>query len=226
MRRPAAVAAAVFTAALLAFAVLVAVPWLERTRDFPSSVLTPPPLEPVVLDVVEPRGQLCMSDVAIEPHGDQARFRVGTYFKPGPPLVLTIRGSGGYSSVTRIRAGFADNAYLHVPVRPPPRAQLVTVCLRNLGRLKISVYSAFGRSGSRANVTIDGRRVGPTPTFAFYESRPVSIGDRLSTIVERMATFRGVFGHPWLFWALIALFVAGVPLLMGVALWRAFANPS
>jgi hypothetical protein len=223
MRRTAIIACGVFAAALAAFAVFSVAPWLDRKHDFASSVPQPPPLDTTDLIVVLPHGQMCMNDVAVEPHGNQVRFKAGTYFKPGPPVTLTVRGVD-YEAATRVSAGFADNAVLQLPIRPPPRAELVTVCIRNDGSRKISLYSASGRSRSRSVVTLNGKVQKPAPDLAFYESRPVSIGDRVSTILGRMAVFRGVFGEPWIFWALSLLLVFGVPLAIGAGLWLAFAR--
>lgn len=223
MRSAAAAAVAAFVLGIAAFGVFTVRPWLTQKRDFPAAVPNPPPLDVTDLDELGPHQHMCMRDIAADPHGNQARFKVGTFHRPGPPLLLTIRGAG-YSVAAPVAAGFEDNATLQVPIKPPPRAELVTICIRNDGRKHITLYSASGRSRSRALVYIQGKRVLPAPNFAFYEAKPVSIGDRIATTVDRIATFRGPFSHAWVIWALVVLLVAGVPLAVGAALWIAYGR--
>ena len=225
MRRASVFAIGAFALALALFAVFSVRPWLNLKRDFPAAVPNPPPLDVTELILVNPRQHMCMSDIALDPHGDQARFKVGTYHSPGPPLLMTIRGAG-YSVRAPIAAGFADNSTLQVPVRRPPRAELVEVCISNLGHKRIALYSSSGRSKSRALVSVDGKSQDSVPMFALYESKPVSIGARIGVTLSRIATFRGPFSHDWIVWALALLLVFGVPLALGAALWLAFSAAS
>lgn len=220
MRRAAVVTYAV---AVLAFAGVAGVPWLTKKRDFPAAVTSPPPVDVVTLVVVPPRERVCMRDVALDPHGDQVRFKVGTYGKPGPPLAVSVRGAG-YDATGRLAAGYADNLEHSVAIARPPRSELATVCIRNGGRATIAFYGAHQRSQSRVLVDVGGEPVDASPMLAFYESRPVSIADRLTTTLSRMAVFRGPLGYPAVIWAILALFVVGVPLALGAALARAFAG--
>jgi hypothetical protein len=218
MRSAALIALAAGLVAVLAFEV---VPWLGRGRDFPASVPSPPALERISLDVVPGGKQLCMSNIAAETHSQSARFQVGTYKRPGPPLVLTV-SAPGFRSVTRQPGGYADNSRLALATKPPPRATLVTACIKNGGDHKIALYSADDRSRSRASVEIAGRSVRATPAFSFWEVKPASIADRAGVTVERIATFRGFLGHAWIVWVLLVLFCVGMPVALAIALWRGF----
>jgi hypothetical protein len=218
MRRTALIAFLLGLAAILVFEL---VPWLGRKRDFPAEIPNPPALQVLALDVVPAGKRLCMREIAIERHARQVRFQVGTYFKPGPPLLLEITAPG-YRSASRVAAGYPDNARLSLPVKPPPRDTLVTACFTNLGRRKIAFYAATDRAVSRAQVTLGGKPVEGSPAFGFWEGRSVSIADRADVTVERMATFRGFLGHAWLLWALLVMFVLGMPAALAVALWRGF----
>jgi hypothetical protein len=219
MPRPArGVALASFAVALLLFALLGVVPFVTKKRDQPASVPNPPPLSVVSLDVVRPGSTLCMAGVAVDPHGQVARMRIGTFGKPGPRLQLSLSGPG-YRSRASEAGGYADNLLHSFTIAPPRKPQLAHVCLANRGRSKIALYAAADSARSRAAVTIDGRSVTATPTLGFYEARPVSIADRMSLSVDRIATFRGPFSHVWMIWLLLALFAIGVPLGIGAALW-------
>jgi hypothetical protein len=207
-----------YVVALAVFA-LFAVPFLTHKRDQPAAVPNPPPLTRIALDQVGPRASICISGIAMEQRSQVARFQVGTFGKPGPPLALVVTGSR-YRATAHERGGYADNTIHAVPIRPPSRAQLVRACIRNLGDKMIELYAADDNARSRARVTVGGEGVTATPTLAFYESSRRSIADRLPLTVERMSTFRGPLGHEWLIWLLLAAFVIGLPLGVGAVLWR------
>jgi hypothetical protein len=212
------IAVATFAIALAAFAI-AAIPFLTHDRDQPAAVPNPPPLKRVALDQVDPGGTLCMSEIAIEQRSQVARFQVGTFGKPGPPLDVVITGAG-YRAVAHARGGYADNATQSLPIAPPRDDLLVRACIRNQGNDKIALYAANDSSRSRARVTVDGTSVRATPALAFYEARERSIAERVPLTVERMSTFRGLLGHEPLIWFVLILFVAGLPLGIGVVLWR------
>jgi hypothetical protein len=215
MRRAAVVTYAV---ALLVFGGF-AIPFLTRDRDQPAAVPNPPPLKRVALDDVPPRAAICISDIAIEQRSEQARFQVGTFGRPGPPLDVVVTGAG-YRAVGQARGGYADNAVQSVTIRPPSRDQLVRVCIRNRGSDKIALYAANDSARSRARVDVGGSPVRATPALAFYEASDRSIAERVPVTVERMSTFRGPLGHEWLIWLVFLAFVVLLPLGIGAALWR------
>jgi hypothetical protein len=213
-------AIAVYVALLALFAVFIAGPFLGKQHDTPTEVPSPPPLAFVSLDTVKGGGRLCMTDVALARRSREMRFQIGTFRRPGPPLVVSIRGAG-YRMQHRVGAGYADNLVHRIALPPPPRDELVTVCVRDAGRRKIAFYAAGDHAQSRVNVFVDGKRAGPTPTLSFHEAGTASIEQNAGLTARRLATFRGVFGHAWIMWTLAVLFVLGVPLLAGAALWTA-----
>jgi hypothetical protein len=216
MRRAAAGA---FGAAIVAYLVFAALPWLTRDRDFPSTIPQPPPLTAQSLVQMKAGDDVCMRDVAMEPHAGQARFVTGSYGRAGPALELRISGPG-YRVRRHIAAGYPDNHSHVVAIDGPPRNMLVTVCIRDQGPRKVALYGANDRARSRVQVTNDGVREGVAPQLAFYEARPASIADRLGSVVERLAAFRAFLGHTWLVWLLALLSLIGVPLAIGYGLWR------
>jgi hypothetical protein len=214
--RKAAVAA--FAIALAAFVVFAALPFLTRTRDFPASITSPTPQDVVLLDDLPGGRRLCMTEIAIEPRSGVARFRAGTYMKPGPALTVAITGPS-YRYTTRIAAGYPDNQPQQIAVPHPRAAQLVTVCIRNDGKRKIALYSAGGRTQSRSQVSIDGKSLDATPAFGFWEAKHQSIAARAAVTVERITAFRGFLGHEWLVWTILVLALAALLAGPPLALW-------
>ena len=223
MRRPLLVALGAYVIALALFAGFVAVPFLTKKHDIPAEVPSPPPLYVTSLDVMQPHQRLCMTDVAISAESQEMRFRVGTYFKPGPPLAVTVR-SPGYSAGVRVPAGYADNATLAVPVPRPPSSRLVTVCIRNDGRRKIALYAAEDRAQSRVNVFRDGERLPATPSLSFNEHQAHSIAQRAGVTAGRIAVFRGLLDHTWIVWLLVFLTLIVVPVLIAAGLMAAMRD--
>jgi hypothetical protein len=207
-----------FAAGLVAFTALAAVPWVTKKRDFPASITSPPPRLTVALAELPGREQMCMRDVTIEPRSQLARFKVGTYGKAGPPLILAITGQG-YRASGRVQGGYPDNQLLQVPVRPPARPQLVRVCLRNLGSGKIAFYAAQGAEASRAEAVVAGRPLGVTPQFGFWEASRHSLAGHASLTIRRMALLRGPFDHAWRVWVVLALALLALTLGVGAAAW-------
>ena len=210
----------VFGAAIVAYLVLAALPWLTRERDFPSTIPQPPPLTEQSVAVMNAGDDLCMRDVALEPHARQARFKTGSYGRTGPALEFRISGPG-YRVRRHIAAGYPDNHPQVVPIAGPSRPMLVTVCFRDEGPRKVALYGSSDRARSRLRVTNDGKREGVAPQLAFYEAKPVSIADRLGSLADRVAAFRGFLGHAWLVWLLAIASLAAMPIAIGIALWRA-----
>src|SRR4051794_3778301 len=215
MRRAALVTYALALAVFGAFAI----PFITHKRDQPAAVPNPPPLKRVALDPVPPHASICISDIAIEQRSEQARFQVGTFGKPGPPLDVVVTGTG-YRAGAHARGGYADNAVQSLPIRPPSTDQLVRVCVRNGGNDKIALYAANDSARSRAHVDVDGKALRATPALSFYEASDRSIAERIPVTVERMSAFRGPLGHEWLIWLVLIAFVVVLPLGIGAVLWR------
>ena len=206
---PVAAAAGVFAALVVA----LGASYLGRDRDYPAQVVQPTPLFRTDVVPLRPGSEACFGDAVIEPHAREARFRVGTLLRPGAPLELRIAGRG-YRHRARIAGGFADNALLEVPVRPPARATPVRVCIANRGERRMDLYGAADRTRGRTRAYVDGKLVRPNVAFGFWEAERRSIWERLPQTAERITAFRPGWVATGLVWALAALFVAGVPALV------------
>jgi hypothetical protein len=213
MARPGAIALGVYLAALAVFLGFAAVPFVDKKRDIPAEVPSPPALRTTDLVVLRPNQNLCMTDVALSAQARQMRFDVGTFFRPGPALRVTVRAPG-YSARAAVRGGYADNTTVTVPVPPPRSSRLATVCVRNSGRRRFALYAASDSARSRVQPFVDGKPQPATPALRFDEAHPVSFADRAGVTAGRIAVFRGFLDHSWIVWALVVLLVVGVPILM------------
>ena len=217
-------AVAVYVLVLVLFGWFIAKPYLRAQHDTPTETPSPQPISSTALDVVPGGQRLCMAGVAMTKQSQRMRFTIGTYHKPGPPLVVSVKAPG-YAITTRVRAGWPDNLTHNIAVPTPKRDQAVTVCIRNAGRRDIALYAAGDAAQSRVAVSLQGKPVGPTPSLAFFESHTQSIADNASLTAQRITVFRGFLGHTWVVWTLAVLFAIGMPILMGIALWRAADEP-
>lgn len=201
-----------FAAAALAWGV----PYLTDKRDYVAVTPQPDPLFEVALLPLRSGGVACMDDAVLDPHSEQARFRVGTYRGPPVPLELTLSGRS-YTERVTVPADYRDSEVIRVAVDPPARETAVSICLRNVGDRRVAVYASADRTNSRSRVLVDGRPVVPDFSIAFYEREPASILDRLQTSVQRATVFRGPLTQE-LLWIVLVLFVAGTPLGVLLAL--------
>jgi hypothetical protein len=227
MRRAIVLALALAGTALVTLVVL----WAVQDHDYPSSAAQPPPLFFTKVITVRPGSTACSSDVTVESHSEQARFKVGTASQPGPALRVTLRWLG-HRQTHAVPSGYVDNSVLGVGLEPPPGPRLATLCVRNVGRIPAFLYAAdsarppgrevFAGDASRSITRVDGRPVSSTFDLAFYESSPHSILDRLSTTMTRVAVLRPI--GAWFAWLLLVLFGVGVPVGVGWALLRSAAG--
>jgi hypothetical protein len=194
------------------------VPYLTDERDYAAVTPQPDPLFEVALLPLRGGQVACMDDAVLDPRSEQARFRVGTYFRPPVPLELTIAG-GSYTERVAVPADYRDSEVIRVRIDPPAEAVAASICIRNLGGRRVALYASADRTNSRSTVFVDGRRVVPDFGIVFYEREPASILERLPTSVERATVLRGPL-TPGLLWVMLGLLVIGVP--VGVLL--AFAR--
>jgi hypothetical protein len=219
MRRPATIAA---LAVLVVGAAVWWVPYLTRERDYAAAVAQPLPISQTAFVVLGASQQACFGPVALTTDSAQARFQVGTYFRPGPPMAVAVTGPS-YRQHASVPGGFADNTTLRVPVRPPAKDLLVDVCIANRGDRRVALHAAADRTKVPYVTRVDGHAQAANPDFAFYGAKRTSIVDHLPRIVRRMTLFKFGFVGPWLMWPLLVVTVLGVPLGALWALRRAFA---
>jgi hypothetical protein len=215
MRRAPVLVAVVLFAAGLA----VMVPgWLLDDRDYLAVTPQPPAVEWPTQLGLPAEGRVCMNTVALDERSEEAR--IGPVEGGAVPLELTIRGERGYFARARTAADYRSGDVVALPVQPPTRSVIATVCLHNGGRDDLLLTAVVDRRRSRSAVFQNGVAVQPGFVIRFAEREPVSILERFPDSVRRMTVLRPAVVFEITLWSLIVLFVAGIPI---VALW-AFAR--
>jgi hypothetical protein len=216
MRRAAVIVAAV---AIVAGLAVIAPGYFTRGRDYVA--VTPQAPSPAATTYVPLRGhgRDCMNLVALDRHSEQARLQVSTSGRGAVPLLLTLTGRG-YRSQARVPARYGNGKTVAVAVRPPPRSEVATACVRNLSGRAVDLAGVADRSRSRSGVFVSGTPSRAGFVLTFYERRPTSILSRLPLSLQRMDVLRPGVVVPATLWLLLALFLVGVPV---VAVW-AFAR--
>jgi hypothetical protein len=192
--------------------------YLTRERDRLTVTPQPPAVEAPRTLALPGRGQACMNLVALDRRSEEARIRP-TMEGRAVPLEITISGEG-YRARGRAAPDYRSGAIVGLPVKPPSRSLVATVCIHNLGRRAVALAAVVDRRRSRSAVTVNGTPAAPGFVIQFAERRPVSVLHRLPDSVQRMAVLRPGWVGSATLWVLLVLFVAGVPAL---SLW-AFAR--
>jgi hypothetical protein len=189
--------------------------FLTRDRDVIASTPSPRPVFTVTYVPLDPGRRLCIGDVTIPHDARRLRFAVRTYGRPGPALHVALAGR-----TVAVSAGYPDGAQIDVPMTPPERTQLGSVCLRSEGRVAL-VGSTEERTQSRPQSRLDGRPVAADSYLAFGQGRSASALRETPQIIGRMSAFKPGIAGPWLLWPLLVLVVAGMPAGIVWALLRA-----
>jgi hypothetical protein len=192
------------------------IPYLTDEREYVAVTPQPDPLFGVALVPLWGGQVACMEDAVLDPRSEEARFRVGTFYRPPVPLELTIAG-GSYAEHVSVTPDYRDSEVIRVPIDPPERETPVSICIRNLGDRRVALYGSADRTNSRSLVTVDGRPVVPDFGIVLYERKPTSILDRLPTSVQRATVFRGPLTAD-LLWIVLVLFAVGTPVGVLLAL--------
>jgi hypothetical protein len=193
--------------------------FLTRDRDYLSVTPQPPAVEAPAFVNLPADGRACMNLVALDRRSEEARIRPTVQGQP-VPIDITITGEDGYQARGRAEADYETGDVVALPVKPPARSLIATVCLHNDGKRAVGLAAVVDRRRSRSNVLVDGVSSQPGFVIQFAEQEPVSLIERLPDSIERMTVLRpGIVGEGVL-WVLVALFVVGVPL---ATLW-AFAR--
>lgn len=179
--------------------------------------------------------QACQNDIGLGAPLERVQFNVGTFGKPGPPLDVTVRTRSGarLGRIGRVAGGWRDDGSAQeVSVGRVSQDQIVSVCIRNRGRVRAYVYGdTFSGSirdavvGVRPTVTpsyatVEGFRVKDDLSMNFVSSEARSLLARVPDMFQRASRFRPRFVGAWTYWILL---IGGL-LLAPLLLWRAFAS--
>ena len=172
--------------------------------------------------VLNPGEAACQSPISVPAEFDGVRFQVGTYGKPGPPLAIAIRSleSDRRLAGGRLSGGYPDVSQLSVAVGQVRASQRVEVCVRNVGARRAALYGNVGLAAGETEARIGARRLGTDLSLVFERDEPRSLLSLVPDIFERASVFRPVWVGAWTFWILAGALLAGVPVLLALALAR------
>ena len=196
-------------------------------RDTTATSSTPVRRDGVAHDVVlAPTQEVCVGSVAFD--RDSARVRIWLRRVDGAEAALRIAARApGYraSAVAPVRpaarVGGAEPAALDVPLDPPARATIGTLCIASRGGRVTLVGTDHPRAIVHAGPTLDGTPIAHAPSVTLLDDDRRSLLARTPELIDRAAAL-SPFG-PWLFWTLIPLLLLVVPALVVLALHRALA---
>jgi len=213
------IAIAVLVAVVLLGMAALFVPWLTRQREAISAT-------PVRKELVAPTtvalsaGQrACLDGVSFDPDAQVAEVTIATAATAAARLSLTT-AAGGYRarSIAHVAPGQAGP--VAIPLAPPRRSAIGTLCLRDAGRSAVSLAGTVHPWALvRPKMTLDGQPVAEAFSLTLREAGQRSLLDRVPQLADRAAALSAV--GPWLFWLLIPLLLVGAPVGVIAAFWLA-----
>jgi hypothetical protein len=209
--------APVTAAAIIAIGALVLfAPFVSRSREQVSSTGASPPFSNVTPVRLPASSVLCMTDVTIDTDARIAQFTVIPGTSPAPPLRVSAHGPGGYRSPEGdVPGGQRAPGPRTAPIRPPTHPVIGEVCVRNAGRVAISlVGTTEDRTSGREQAVIDGAPIKPDVQLTLLARGHRTLLQDMPAVVRHMAVFKGSFVSAGLLWILLLLVMLGVPALV------------
>ena len=189
------------------------VPYLTRERAAVSGVPVPPPFFAQSEVNLKPGSEACLSEVAVDTDADFAELTALAGKRPGTRLLVAFEGQG-YRETATVPDGYTPPAVVLVPLDPPDRSVVGTLCIRNTGARRVALLgtSDVRTVVARPTTQVDGVEVVTDVSVRFLSADSGSVFERLGEMLTRLASFNpGVFGAPALLWLLLVLVAIGIP---------------
>jgi hypothetical protein len=169
---------------------------------------------------LDPGDTVCQSPISVSESFTRVGLRTGAPRGLGQPLALSVRAADGDRVLAegRIVGGFPDRADLTTAVGPVASGQRVAVCVRNSGSRPANVYGNAAAAAPPSEAKLDGRTLDTDLAIVFLKTDGRSMLAELPDVFDRASVFKPGWVGPWTFWALSALVLLGVPLLLARAL--------
>lgn len=186
----------------------------DTTRAFTLGVSASSPIAPL-----KPRATVCQTpiDVAAGAGFDIVTMRIGTFGRPGSPLVVgVVDTSGRVVASGRIPGGYPD-----ITQEPVERVRLdrtvdaprIAVCVRNTGTRKVVLYGSVDYAARSSTAYLDRRPLHNDITLEFGRE-PRSMASLVPRMLARASLFRFSWLGPWAYVVLAALLLVAAPLLL------------
>lgn len=216
---------AAWIAAFVLLAVGVAgsfVPFLTQELPTLAGTPVPPPLPGRATTIpMKPTDYVCWDSLAISTDTDAVAFGVGTYFRPGQPLLLELNGPGLHER-SRVPGGYRDNAVVEFDIPRPKREVLAGACVTNMGRRKVALYATSREhEAARPAASVSGVSTQHEPAFVLVEREETSLLSRIPDALDRAGLFAPL---GWVTWPLFILALIAIPALALLALRESFRD--
>jgi hypothetical protein len=178
-----------------------------------------------VAAVMKPGQQACQSPIDVAARAHTVQLEVGTYGRPGPPLVVTAESGQQRLGAGSVGAGYADRSTVTAVLGSVPAGRRITLCVRNDGKRQVAIYGGAALADRTSAAFLDGKKLDTDLTLVFKRAHPRSMLSALPDMFERAALWRPGWAGTWVFWLLLGLVAVAVPLLLGWALARSEEVP-
>ena len=213
--RSAAVIALIATAVAGLVALVVVAARDDRDLAFTIGVVASIPASELT-----PGATVCQTPITVPQGFSRVTLQAGTPGDLGPSLTVSVRSADGQRPLGRGRlpGGYPDPTEQTTTVGEVAPGQKISVCVRNTGERKVALYGNTAGAALFSAAVQDGRALDTDITLVFLSRERRSMLSLLPEVFERASLFRPGWVGPWLFWALSAAALLGVPLLLARAL--------
>jgi hypothetical protein len=170
---------------------------------------------------------VCQSPISVSQGFDRVSLQAGAPGSLGQPLTVSVLSAEGRRPLGRGRVpgGYFGPAEQAATVGEIAAGQKISVCMRNAGARKVALYGNAGSAALPSAAVQKGRALDTDITLVFLDREPQSMLSLVPEVFERASLFRPGWVGPWLFWALSAAALLGVPLLLARALTNSRDDP-
>lgn len=184
---------------------------------------TPAPraLFKATLFTIPVRGSACMSSTTLPPNGRILQLQLGETGAHGSPPLDALLTAPGYRELAHL-AGEQEEGPVQLPVHPPRRYVMGSVCLVNRGNTPaVLAGSTEPRSISRSKLTINGKPKEGDIALTFLDSRGQSRLSRLGQVFGHASNLTDHLIPVWLVWTIAIAALLAVPTAVAALFRRA-----
>jgi hypothetical protein len=208
--------AAALSAAIVIALCLLALFTSYLTHKEKPVVGTPAPraLFNASLFTLRPHARACMSSTTLPPNGRVLQLELGELpnSSHGNPPLDVLLSAPGYRALVHV-PGEQSEGPVEVPVRPPRRYVIGSVCVVNGGTESAALAgSTEPRSIARSRLTINGKRREGDIALTFLNDRSQSRLSRLGEVFGHASNLTDRLIPEWLIWTLAVSALLVVPI--------------
>ena len=210
--------------AYLTGVVVLAIVVVTDKRHMAFSLAVRPAMPGVV---VKPGHDGCQRRIDVEESFDSITILPAAYYHPVPRLSVRVLD---HASRRPLASGFLgdghpENKVTPIGIRPAvPKGRSIDLCIRDVGRWKVGLFSSGPNDNEPSYATIDGH-VQAADILIEFQRPPRTALSLVPDIFRRAALFHPRWVGAWTFWVLLGLLLLVVPALLCLALRAAQNRP-